>query len=322
MESSSTVRSPAGRVCLKNDRRTLTLLWPLVVAFSLLVIVTSEANRTGKPRRRKSAVEEPDPTPQPTSLVISNSRIVDVQASPADYRDQAAPRWKGLKGLLQAGAVAIALSLLIFNLSQSRATSRATQQASSAAKRTAEATARQLELSQRPWISIDTSIESPLTFTSEGAAQVSLKFVIRNVGSTPAKGLSVEPELSIASQGERDPVIERSKVCEENRTREAGSDGTLFPKGEFTKSVTFLADAWDIVKESNRTGSFSPVVIVCASYRSTFDDSARYNTGVIYYLRRIDPSHPGAYLRMKDRVEVPRELLMLEYDPIGAIAAN
>jgi hypothetical protein len=64
------------------------------------------------------------------------------------------------------------------------------------------------------------------------------------------------------------------------------------------------------------------VVIVCASYRSTFDDSARYTTGVIYYLRRIDPGHPGAYLRMKDRIEVPRDLLVLKYDPIGAIAAN
>jgi hypothetical protein len=236
-----------------------------------------------------------------------------------DYRRPAVSRWKGL---LQSGAVAVAVGLVIVSLSQSRATSRATQQASSAAESTAETTARQLELSQRPWISIDTSIESPLTFTSQGAAQVSVKFVIRNVGSTPAKGLSVQPKLSIASRGEQDPVIERSKVCEENRMREAGSDGTLFPKGELTKSVTFLADAWDIVKESNRTGSFSPVIIVCASYRSTFDDSARYTTGVIYYLRRMDPSHPGVYLRMKDRVEVPRELLTLEYDPIGAIAAN
>jgi hypothetical protein len=149
-----------------------------------------------------------------------------------------------------------------------------------------------------------------------------VNFVIRNVGSTPAKGLSVQPKISIASQGEQDPVMQRSKVCEENRTREPETDGTLFPKVEFTKSVTFVGDAWDIVKESNRTGSFSPVVIVCASYRSTFDDSARYTTGVIYYLRRIDPSHPGLYLRMKDRVEVPRDLLVLKYDPIGAIAAN
>jgi hypothetical protein len=86
--------------------------------------------------------------------------------------------------------------------------------------------------------------------------------------------------------------------------------------------MTFLGDAKDILKESNRTGSFSPVVIVCASYRSTFDDSARYTTGVIYYLRRIDPSHPGLYLRMKDGLAVPRELLVLKYDPIGAIAAN
>jgi hypothetical protein len=231
----------------------------------------------------------------------------------------AAPWWKGL---LQTVAVAAALGLLIVNLSQSRATSRAMQQASKAAKSTAEATARQLELSQRPWISIDTSVESPMTFTPEGAAQVSVKFVIRNVGSTPAKGLSVQPELAIASQGEQDPVMQRSKVCEENRRRETGADGTLFPKVELTKSMTFLGDAKDILKESNRTGSFSPVVIVCASYRSTFDDSARYTTGVIYYLRRIDPSHPGLYLRMKDGLAVPRELLVLKYDPIGAIAAN
>jgi hypothetical protein len=303
---------------LKNNKRTSTPIWPLVVAFTLLAVVTSEAHRTGKPGRRKSTDEEQDRHPQPLPLVISNSPLLDAQVT-EEYRHPASAWWKGL---LQTGAVAIAVGLLIVNLSQSRATSRATQQASSAAKSTAEATARQLELSQRPWISIDTSVQSPLTFTSQGAAQVSVNFVIRNVGSTPAKGLSVQPKILIASQGEQDPVMQRSKVCEENRTREAETDGTLFPKVEFTKSVTFLGDAWDIVKESTRTGSFSPVVIVCASYRSTFDDSARYTTGVIYYLRRIDPSHPGLYLRMKDRVEVPRELLVLKYDPIGAIAAN
>lgn len=303
---------------MKNSRRASTLILPLVVVFTLLVFVTSEGNRAGKARRRKSADAEQDRNPQPTPLVISNSIVTDAQAT-GEYHHPAAPWWKGL---LQTGTVAIALGLMIVNLSQSRATSRATQQASSAAKSTAEATARQLELSQRPWISIETFIESPLTFTPEGSAQVSVKFVIRNVGSTPAKGLSVQPEISIASLDEQDPVMQRSKVCEENRTRGAGTDGTLFPKVEFTKSVTFLGNAKDIVKESNRTGSFSPVVIVCASYRSTFDDSARYTTGAIYYLRRIDPSHPGLYLGMKDGVEVPRDLLVLNYDPIGAIAAN
>jgi hypothetical protein len=313
----SAARSPAGRVCLENHKKVSAPFWPIIAAFALLVVVTSEANRTVKPGRQKSADEE-QPIPQPIPLVISNSTAMDTPAI-GESHHAARPGWKGL---LQTGAVAIVLGLLIVNLSQSRATSRASQQASTAAKSTAEATARQLELSQRPWISIDTSVESPLTFTSEGAAQVSVKFVIRNVGGTPAKGLSVQPKIVIASQGEQDPVMQRSKICEENRMREAGADGTLFPKVELTKSVTFLADPWDIVKESNRTGSFSPVVIVCASYRSTFDDSARYTTGVIYYLRRIDPSHPGTYLRMKDRVGVPRELLALKYDPIGAIAAN
>jgi hypothetical protein len=303
---------------LKNSRNASTLIWPLVAVFTLLVFVTSEGQRTGKARHRKSGDEEQDRNPQPTALVVSNSTVMDGQATGEDHHP-AAPWWKGM---LQIGAVAIALGLLIVNLSQSRATSRATQQASSAAKSTAEATARQLELSQRPWVSIDTFIESPLTFTPEGSAQVSVKFVIRNVGITPAKGLSVQPEISIGSLDEQDPVMQRSKVCEENRTRGTGADGTLFPKVEFTKFVTFRGDAKDIVKESNRTGSFSPVVIVCASYRSTFDDSARYTTGAIYYVRRIDPSHPGLYLRMKNGIEVPQELLVLNYDPIGGIAAN
>jgi hypothetical protein len=300
---------------LKNHRRASTLIWPLVVVFTLFVLVSAEGNRTGKMDRRKSAE---DGNPQPIPPVFPNPEIIDVPA-PAEYHHPAAP-WR--KGLLQTGAVVIALGLLIVTWSQSRATSRAIQQAFSAAKSTAEATARQLELAQRPWISIDTFIESPLTFTPEGSAKVSVNFVIRNVGNTPAKALSVEPKISIASQGEQDPVVQRSKVCEENRNQGAGADGTLFPKVEFTKSVTFLGDAKDIVKESQRTGSFSPVVIVCASYQSTFDDSARYTTGVIYYLRRIDPSHPGVYLRMIDGEEVPRQLLVLNYDPIGAVATN
>jgi hypothetical protein len=212
----------------------------------------------------------------------------------------------------------IAFGLLLLNLVQARAT----QQAANAARSTAEVTARQIELAQRPWISIDTLIVSPLTFTPGGAAQVTLKFAIRNVGSTPAKGLSVQPEMYIASRDKQDPVMERSKVCEQNRTREAGADGILFPKGEFTKFVTFYGDAKDIVEESNRTGSFSPAVIVCANYRSTFDDRARYTTGIIYYLRRIDPSHPGIYSRMKNGVEVPQEFLAVIYDPIEAVAAN
>jgi hypothetical protein len=212
----------------------------------------------------------------------------------------------------------VALGLLILNLYQSRAT----QQAANAARSTAETAAHQLEMSQRPWISVDTFVVGPLTFTPAGEAQVTLKFVVRNVGSSPAKGLSIQPEMYIASRDKQDPVMERSQVCEQNRSLAAGVDGTLFPKAEFTKAVTFNGDAREIVKESNRTGSFSPAVIVCASYQSTFDDRSRYTTGIIYYLRRIDPSQPGIYSRIKNGGEVPRESLVLTYDPIGGIAAN
>ena len=164
--------------------------------------------------------------PPRTPRMISNSTVMDDQST-EEHRSCSCPL---VEGSLQICAAAIAVGLLIFNLSASHATSRATQQVSSAAKSTAEATARQLELSQRPWISIDTSIGSPLTFTSEGAAQVSVKFVIRNVGGTPAKGLSVDPELSIASQGEQDPVMERSKVCERIEREKRGETEHFSPR--------------------------------------------------------------------------------------------
>jgi hypothetical protein len=299
---------------LGNDGESSNAVWPLAVMFSLLALVTPKGNRIGKPSRRQNPDEEHERNPRPIPLVISNSGATDSRAM-REFPFAPPPWWKGL---LEATFVMIAIGLLILNLVQSRAT----QQAANAARSTAEVAARQVELSQRPWISIDTLIVSPLTFTAGGAAQVTLKFAIRNVGSTPAKGLSIQPEMYIASRDNQDPVVERSKVCEANRTRETGADGILFPKGEFTKFVTFYGDAKDIVKESNRTGSFSPAVIVCANYRSTFDDHSRYTTGIIYYLRRIDPSHPGIYSRMKNGVEVPQELLAVIYDPIDAVAAN
>jgi hypothetical protein len=196
---------------------------------------------------------------------------------------------------LEASGILAAIGLLILITYQLRAT----QQVANAARSTAETTARQLEISQRPWVSIDTYILGPLTFSPGGSAQATLRFVVRNVGNSPAMGLSVQPVMYIASRDNQDPLMERSKVCEENRTRGVGADGTLFPKGELTKTMTFSGDSKDILKDSNRTGSFSPAVIVCASYRSTFDDRPRYTTGIIYYLRRTDPSQPGVYFRLK-----------------------
>jgi hypothetical protein len=91
---------------------------------------------------------------------------------------------------------------------------------------------------------------------------------------------------------------------------------------ELTRAVTFHVDAKEIIKESNRTGTFTPALVVCASYRSTFDDRSRYTTAVIYYLRRIDPAHPGAYIRMTNGIDIPRDLLALRYDPIGETIAD
>jgi hypothetical protein len=297
-------------VSLKNDKKTELVWWPLVLG-SLLVALTKGANRV--PSRQDSNEGPNDDSPQ-IPMVTSTPT-----PSREPYEPAATPWWKGLP---EAACLLFAFGLLIVTVWQSRAASHSVQKMVDATQETTEKLARQLELSQRPWVSINAIIVSPLTFNDDGAAQVTLQFAIRNVGNTPAKSLSVEPKMFIASFGEQDPVMERSRVCEENRLRGVGTDGTLFPTIELTRSVTFHVDAKEIIKESNRTGSFTPALVVCASYRSTFDDRSRYTTGVIYYLRRIDPVHPGVYIRMTNGIEIPRDLLALRYDPIGETIAD
>ncbi len=295
---------------MKTNGKTAIVFGPLVLG-SLLVAVTKRKSRLPC---RQDPDERYDHDSRPCQ--IATSSLTD---SRLPYEAATETRWKGLP---EAGCLVVAFGLLIVTAWQSRAASHSVQKMADATQSTSEKLARQFELSQRPWVSIDAVIASPLTFNSNGAAQVTLRFAIRNVGSTPAKALSVEPKMFIASFGEHDPVTERSRVCEENRMRGVGMDGTLFPSIERTRSVNLQVDAKEIVKESNRTGSFTPAFVVCASYRSTFDDRSRYTTGIIYYLRRVDPAHPGAYIRMTNGIEIPRDLLALSYDPIGETVAD
>src|SRR5580698_6978030 len=65
----------AGKVCLKNRRGASPPVWPLVFAFTLLAVVTSEATRSARPRRRKSADEEQVATLPSTPLMILNTTI-------------------------------------------------------------------------------------------------------------------------------------------------------------------------------------------------------------------------------------------------------
>jgi hypothetical protein len=301
---------------MNGESKATLFALPLILC-SLLVAITSGNNRMRTSDRRKDSHKGQESNLQPFSIPASSSPAAN--DPPTDFRDGCTSWWKGLLG---GSCVVLALGFLMIAVWQSRAASLAIQKAADATQSTTQAIARQLELSQRPWVSINAIIASPLTYDSEGAAEVTLKLAIRNVGSTPAKGLSVEPKMFIASLGEQDPVMVRSRVCEENRTRGAGKDGTLFPTAELAKLVTFHTDAKEILRESNRTGSFSPAFVICASYRSTFDDRSRYTTGTIYYLRRIDPARPGMFVRMTNGMEIPRDLLALNYDPIGETVAN
>jgi hypothetical protein len=83
--------------------------------------------------------------------------------------------------------------------------------------------AKQLELTDRPWVTIDVSIVSPLTYTDKGA-QINFSFVPKNVGHSPAQNVLIAPELVPVFMG--DDVSEAQKrIC-----NSAAQDQRFFPK--------------------------------------------------------------------------------------------
>src|SRR5207244_9521497 len=66
---------------------------------------------------------------------------------------------------------------------------------------------------QRPWVSVDMSIASPLTYDHNGDARITLRFILKNVGRSPATDVSVDTMIYPMSNKRRDDQLEQQRIA-------------------------------------------------------------------------------------------------------------
>jgi hypothetical protein len=158
---------------------------------------------------------------------------------------------------------------------------------------------RQIEASERPWVSDDISLTSALKFDADGG-RVSVKYVMENTGKTPANNVGVEAKIVPFSTMAIDEIERVTKAIRERAVRKHSLVGhTLFPGKTFTVTTSTPIERTEMVAEAERMGfpgaanAITPAIVGCAVYRSPF--SERYHqTGFIIHLYRRDPAAPNA----------------------------
>jgi hypothetical protein len=204
---------------------------------------------------------------------------------------------------------------------------------SHAAQQQSVISANQLELSQRPWVSANFSVASPLVFDQDGG-HVSIFVVIKNTGHSPAVRGFYDFKLYPTFLRLPDPVEERETICKNVEGQSALQNNVKFSQTFFvddnigsniglTMSPEQIKNAMVDIPESLFPNShpnnknwveWAPIVLVsCIAYRPFFADK-QYHTGYIFSLDRVDPKS-GNILMLKPTVgtSIPANELRLSY---------
>ncbi len=164
--------------------------------------------------------------------------------------------------------------------------------AANAAAKQADVSASQLELAERPWISIEVKPVGGVEQEPLGA-HLTVAFTYRNIGTTPATGIVLVPEL-YAEGITDDAVSERKSVCQFATTVPADFGETLFPNTSRTEVRSIRVSREKInnaLTSSLSTDRFFAALVVCVAYRPSFQESARYYTGIIYGFDHAFPAN-------------------------------
>jgi len=186
----------------------------------------------------------------------------------------------------------------------------------------------QLEISERPWVDANISLDGPLFFNVNGA-NLQFVFQLMNTGHSPALAMqiAVRPQTGFFSP---DPSEYRDDVCKQatRQVIEVPTFGmSLFPNQPFTQRERILFGSADIAKAINkslgeREDEFqAPAIVFCIGYRSTFNDSIVYHTSYIVDLYRFDSAN-RLVLKFKIGEDVPLDHLRMQLHPVKSIMAD
>ena len=201
----------------------------------------------------------------------------------------------------------------------------------------AETAAKELELSQRPWVSLaNFSIDGPLIFDNNGA-HINISYEIKNTGHSPAIRGFWQQEFFLQFLDNPSPIKKRDDACKfaayrSTKVTDARMSETWFPGDSLPRpfeesfSSTDIANALELPKQvfpnapiSEEAGYLYPEIVVCFAYRAAFTDT-QYHTGYILKLGRINPKTP--YIPPLKSGEIPASELKLYIHPFYGIYAD
>jgi hypothetical protein len=266
-------------------------LWPLVLLGILVSWLSHESKAVhpqGNPENKRDAGHVDSP---PVAEIVPTPPT----KSKTTCRPDQTPWWKTM---LEIVALFVALGLLYFNYRQTKATEQAANTATTAAN-TAQ---KQLEMSERPWVSAEFFIDYPIEFQPNGDMGVRLRVVMKNIGHSVAT--DVRLVLGADPEGGGGWFLntpkEQKEMCDNWRNvnfagQSNGGFTTLFPGEVYVEQESFKITKEQIEKVQAEVGGKREIsgisLFGCVNYGFAFA-LGHHQTGFNYDL--IKPGPPPA----------------------------
>jgi len=198
-----------------------------------------------------------------------------------------------------------------------------------------EITQKQLEAADRPWIKIVEVVPRDPLILHEGAGpSVGITFVLKNVGNSVARNVTLHPLASLLPWGRTsEQIIAMQEATCRNGIRSsrvipgALNEWDVFPGDILEKNdyaFGFLPQAIDATARSfpDRDGKFiEPIVYGCIDYHSPVSDT-HFQTGFLYFLRDIRATPKGVPFSIRMGADVAAKDLTLQRYVFGGNYAN
>jgi hypothetical protein len=221
-------------------------------------------------------------------------------------RIQKSDRWMiGLTAVIAIGG-AVSAAIFGYQLNEMKVAAELTRESIKISRQAIDQGRESLIATQRPWLSIQTEIVSPLTWDN-GAIELRIGVIVKNVGLTPALTARIFEVL--------DPKGGRkgSDFCKAQRGRDTALFGhTIFPGATQKDAGRVRVSAEDVKGALLKSGFLAPTITVCVDYRSTLD--SLHHQSFYTFLLYEDPkiAHRGLAVIDPKRGNVTLKNLRLE----------
>jgi hypothetical protein len=179
---------------------------------------------------------------------------------------------------------------------------------------------------QRPWITIEVKPGGPLVYNVNGA-NITLRFYLKNIGHSPAKHVSLNPQVLAPAIGIDKVFDERGvqrQMIEERKNSPFDPHGYLiFPDQTVIQDFTVTISADELKRITQKVDFIFPYIIGSVDYGFVFEDG-HHQTGFISHVRRSDQPHRVSVAKKRspdaifpDEGDIPTADLRLYHAPFG-----